>query len=144
MATVFDVARYILHQTGPITTWKLQKLCYYAQAWHLAWTDRPLFEEDFEAWRNGPVCPALYALHRGQYHIEEDDIYDGHIENLTDDERESIDIVLNGYAARDPYELREQTHSEAPWRDARGSLPENAPSTALISKDSMAAYYASL
>ena len=56
MANVFDVAKYILQRTGKISTWKLQKLCYYSQAWTLAWTGKPLFEEEFEAWRNGPVC----------------------------------------------------------------------------------------
>ncbi len=49
MANVFDVAKYILEKTGTISTWKLQKLCYYSQAWELAWTGNPLFEEDFEA-----------------------------------------------------------------------------------------------
>ena len=32
MATVFDVAKYILKKQGKMSTWKLQKLCYYAQA----------------------------------------------------------------------------------------------------------------
>ena len=46
MATVFDVAKYILHKKGRISTWKLQKLCYYSQAWQLAWTGRSIFEEN--------------------------------------------------------------------------------------------------
>jgi uncharacterized phage-associated protein len=33
-----------------LTNLKLQKLLYYAQPWHLALNDRPLFDEDFEAW----------------------------------------------------------------------------------------------
>jgi uncharacterized phage-associated protein len=32
MASVHDVASYILHKTGSISTWKLQKLAYYSQA----------------------------------------------------------------------------------------------------------------
>lgn len=32
MANVFDVAAYILEKEGEMTTMKLQKLCYYAQA----------------------------------------------------------------------------------------------------------------
>ena len=43
MATVFDVAKYILHKKKKLSTWKLQKLCYYAQAWSIAWTEHPLF-----------------------------------------------------------------------------------------------------
>ncbi len=42
MATVFDVAAYILENTGSISTMKLQKLCYYSQAWSLVWDDKPI------------------------------------------------------------------------------------------------------
>ena len=34
MASVFDVSAYILDRQGPMTTWKLQKLVHYSQAWH--------------------------------------------------------------------------------------------------------------
>lgn len=47
MATVFDVACYILSKQGCMTTMKLEKLCYYAQAWSLVWDERPLFDEEF-------------------------------------------------------------------------------------------------
>lgn len=60
MATVFDVAEYILQKLGEVTTMKLQKLVYYCQAWSLVWDEQPLFEDDFQAWANGPVCPALF------------------------------------------------------------------------------------
>lgn len=43
-----------------MTTMKLEKLTYYCQAWSLAWDDVPLFDEEFEAWANGPVCPQLF------------------------------------------------------------------------------------
>ena len=60
MSNVFTVAKYILQQKGAMSSMKLQKLCYYAQAWSLVWDDAPLFDEDFQAWRNGPVCYELY------------------------------------------------------------------------------------
>lgn len=40
---------------------KLQKLVFYAHAWHLAIKQRPLFEEDIEAWPWGPVVRDIYA-----------------------------------------------------------------------------------
>ena len=43
MASVFDVAAYILQQQGAMTTWKLQKLVYYSQGWSLVWDDDALF-----------------------------------------------------------------------------------------------------
>ena len=48
---------------------KLQKLVYYCQAWSLAWDDKPLFDEDFEAWANHPVCPELFKHHKGKVYI---------------------------------------------------------------------------
>ena len=143
MATVFDVAKYILDKIGPVSTWKPQKLCYYAQAWSIAWTDSPIFPEDFEAWANGPVCPPLYAMHRGQFVVAADDIVSGDNSALNEDQRDTIDRVLDHYGKWEPYELREQTHSEAPWKNARGDLPEGVSSTAVISKSSMGEYYGS-
>jgi len=39
---------------------KLQKLLFYAHAWHLAYDRGPLFENDFEAWPWGPVVRDVY------------------------------------------------------------------------------------
>jgi uncharacterized phage-associated protein len=44
----------------PITQMKLQKLLFYAHAWHLATRENPLFDEDFEAWAWGPVLRDVY------------------------------------------------------------------------------------
>ncbi|MCL2018341.1 MAG: DUF4065 domain-containing protein [Oscillospiraceae bacterium] len=145
MTTVLDVAKYILSKQGEISTWKLQKLCYYSQAWALAWSDGvSLFNEDFQAWTNGPVCRKLYDLHKGEYLISYDDFNFGNIDNLTEDEKDTIDTVLENYGDKSPFWLREQTHDELPWKDARGKTPENMRSENIISKESMGNYYGSL
>ena len=59
MTSIFDVAAYVLDKLGVMTTMKLEKLCYYSQAWSLVWDERRLFPERFEAWANGPVGPDL-------------------------------------------------------------------------------------
>lgn len=66
---MFDVAEYILASHGEMTAMKLHKLCYYAQAWHLAWDGAALFEEESQAWANGPVVPALFEAHRGVFRV---------------------------------------------------------------------------
>lgn len=144
MANVFDAAKYILHEKGMISTWKLQKLCYYSQAWSLAWTEKPLFDEDFEAWANGPVCPELFHAHQGKFAVNENSLKKGDIANLSEDEKDTINVVLQTYGDWEPYELKEQTHNERPWKEARGTLPEGAYSDAVITKDSMGAYYGGL
>jgi uncharacterized phage-associated protein len=45
----------------PIDQMKLQKLLFYAHGWYLALCDKPLFEEDFEAWPWGPVVRDIYT-----------------------------------------------------------------------------------
>jgi uncharacterized phage-associated protein len=43
-----------------LTPMKLQKLVYFAHGWYLALTGQPLTSERIEAWKYGPVIPALY------------------------------------------------------------------------------------
>lgn len=114
MVSIFDVARYILESKGRMSTWKLQKLCYYAQAWHYTWTEKRLIKEKFEAWRNGSVCPDLFQSHKGKYMVDSCDFSEGNIDNLSDDEKDSVDVVLNDYGDIEPYDLRTLTHSESP------------------------------
>ena len=72
-AGVLDVAAYILMKRGRLSAWKLQKLCYYAQAWSLVWDDECLFTERIEAWANGPVVPFLYKQHRRTFPYFDDE-----------------------------------------------------------------------
>lgn len=141
MADVFDAAAYILHRQGCMTTMQLQKLCYYAQAWHLAWTGRPLFPERVEAWVNGPIMPDLYHKHRGMITISQPPAGIGDASNITDDERESIDAVLDAYSELKPYELISQTRSEAPWLDARRGATESELCRNRITNEAMRKFY---
>ncbi len=144
MASVFDVAKFVLHQLGSMSTWKLQKLCYYAQAWSLAWTETPLFEEDFEAWANGPVCRELFYAHKGKFVVAESDFTRGSIDNLSEDAIDTINVILRDYGNMAPFELRELSHSEEPWIIARNGLPEGARCSTVIEKSNIGRYYGSL
>ena len=99
MANVFDVAAYILEKIpGKMSTWKLQKLVYYSQAWHIAWEEKRLFPEKIEAWFAGPVVPKLFYSHRGKFDIDRKELIKGNSDNLLPNEKESIDIVLDSYS----------------------------------------------
>jgi uncharacterized phage-associated protein len=144
MADVFDVAAYILREKGQMTSWKLQKLVYYSQAWSLVWDERPLFAGRIEAWANGPVSPDLYQEHRGKFLVQK--ISRGNSGVIDKDKvgRETIDAVLGYYGDKHPQELSDLTHSEAPWIDARGGLPPGATCQNEITHDAMAGYYEAL
>jgi uncharacterized phage-associated protein len=139
MATVHDVAAYIIGKQGQMTTMKLEKLAYYSQAWHLAWDGRPLFAEPIEAWMNGPVVPDLYKKHRGQFLVSE--WPSGNPDALEPNERETVDAVLEGYGPLSPSRLSTMTHEEAPWRAAREGLAPTERGGNEISLDLMQEFY---
>ena len=145
MANVFDVACYILERKPDITTMKLQKLCYYVQAWSLVWEEEPLFDEEFEAWANGPVCPELYAAHRGMYKVPISKFEDKKSgDEFTEDQKETIDVILRDYGDKTPVWLSELTHKERPWKETRGGLPLGSYCDTVISKELMQEYYSGL
>jgi uncharacterized phage-associated protein len=125
-----------------MTAMKLQKLVYYSQAWHIAWSDEKLFGERIEAWADGPVCPELYSLHKRQFHVSKID--GGDVSKLSPDEKDTIDRVLGYYGEKSPQWLSDLTHMEDPWMEAREGVPDRARSQNEISPDSMARYYSSL
>jgi len=142
MASSLDVAEYILQQKGPVTAMKLQKLVYYAQAWSLALENEPLFEEAIEAWANGPVVRELYESHRGQYTVST--IVGGDPDELSEEQKETVDAVVIYYGQKSPEWLKDRTHSEEPWRAARGICPDGQRCSNRISFDSMEAFYSEL
>ena len=139
---VFDVAAYILERMETMTTMKLQKLVYYSQAWSLVWDEKPLFEENIEAWANGPVVRELFDYHRGMYEISAMPI--GNPRLLNQEEQETIDAVLEYYGNKSAQWLIELTHMEDPWRQTRKGLPSLERSNRIIPLDAMAHYYSSL
>lgn len=143
MATVFDTARYILEKLSPMSTMKLQKLCYYCQAWSLVWDDAELFSEEFEAWANGPVCKKLYDATRGKFNVTAKD-EPGDSNNLSENQKDSINLVLDYYAKHNAQWLSQLTHMEDPWLQARVNVPAGESSSNIITKESMALYYGGL
>ncbi len=145
MASVFDVAKYILDKYGAMSAMKLQKLIFYSQAMSLVWDDVPLFEEEFEAWAKGPVCRELFQAHKGKFMLNNSEFlkpYKPDTSNLTQEQRETINAVVNSLIDFPPYRLSDMVHQEKPWLDARKNCPAGARCSNIIPKTSMIEYYA--
>lgn len=141
MIAANDVASVLIARHGSwMDAWKLQKLLYYVQAWHMAIADRPAFDEPIKAYKDGPVVPDVRHKRMGQptrrpsYQSLDDIRLDSFASDL-------IDLVLAHYGDLSGAELRALTHAESPWLDARGDLPEDASSSTPISLASMARFY---
>ncbi len=139
MATAHDVAAYILQKKGEMTAMKLQKLVYYSQAWSLVWDEEPLFDDRIEAWVNGPVIPALYSVHRGQFKIS---LWPkGDPDALAPEQKQTIDAVLKFYGNKSSQWLSDLTHREAPWQNARKGLEPGDLGKRQIGHAALAEYY---
>lgn len=139
MTSIHDVAAYITRK-GNLSTMKLQKLCYYAQGWHLAWHGTPLFDEELEAWKMGPVSRDLYKHHRGEASVDSWEHENASADNVPALGAATLDTILEFYSPYSGFELGEMTHHETPWIDAYNVGPFMKGSTR-ISKDALKQYF---
>ena len=142
-----DIADYFIwkaNDTGSLmTNLKLQKLLYYAQAWYVTLYDKPLIKESFEAWVHGPAIPECYR----EYKRFKWKPIDKDIENKPDLPPEvckHVDEVADVYMIKDAYELELLSHSEDPWRKARGDLAPYEASHNVVKLKDMKKYYSTL
>jgi uncharacterized phage-associated protein len=140
--SVFDVANWFL-QKDEMTQKKVQKLCYYAQAWCYALKGYRLIDTDFQAWVHGPVSPPLWERFKcfgydpicikGVYQLKFD------ADDIT-----LLEDVWDTYGESTGNELEVLTHREMPWIEARKGYEPEERCTVVISPDTMASYYKSI
>lgn len=143
--TIFDAAKYILANFDyAISPCKLQRLAYLSQGWALALLDEPIFPEDFEAWKHGPVARDLFRAHRGMYSIVEGELSEGDASNLSPKEKIIIDAVLRNYGALTGDQLSDLSHVKGdPWKEVRkrANIAPDDLCAATVRKEDMKAYF---
>lgn len=72
-----------------ITNLKLQKLLYYVQSASLAFYNKKLFENKFEAWRHEPVIPQIYRIYKK---YDSNPITEGEFVDL---DKNTISLIIN-------------------------------------------------
>lgn len=124
MANIFDVAKYIYEklENKKVSIWKIENLCYLAQAWTLAWDMKPLFPEDFYAFEYGPRCRELLEHHVWGSIVSPSEI-PGDTDRLTATEKINIDAVVRDYLKREPYELG-WFCEDSVWNKVKNKVPD--------------------
>lgn len=103
---------------GPIDRKKLQKLLYFSQAHYLALYGTPLFEEDFEAWDQGPVIREVWVQNKSSakdnsYEVMLTRDFDFSI--FSKEKTQFLASIWNTYGSLHPNYLSAKTHQELPW-----------------------------
>lgn len=139
---VVEVSDFFLNKES-MSPKKLQKLTYYAEAWHQALLNEKLINDDnFEAWVHGPVAPTLYQKYK-EYGWQKIPKKVTEL-NFDDNTLEILESVWNTYGNQDGNSLEALTHTEMPWKKARLGFQSNENSQVVISPDGMREYYKSI
>ncbi|NEP14829.1 MAG: DUF4065 domain-containing protein [Symploca sp. SIO2C1] len=145
MIDCLDAARYFIVKAynqgmeAEMTNMKVQKLLYYSQSLHLALYDEPLFEEEIQAWRYGPVCPRAYRYY-SEFEAEQLPVPDQKLLlQIPHDQKTLLEEVWEYFGGYHAYLLSDMTHVEFPWKKARKGLPSEARSTEPILLEDMKA-----
>lgn len=122
MEKIINVAQYIFDEYKKITKeaideMKLHKLLYFAQRESLAITNEPLFLEEFEGWKYGPVCKEI----RNSITVDGVIDYDG---DISDESKYIINNVILQYGSLASWKLSEMSHKEKSWKNSRMGLKD--------------------
>ena len=150
-ANIDDVAYWFLLKEN-MSNKKIQKLCYYAQAWSLVKLNMPIAKNAvFQAWVHGPVNIDLYKIFK-KFGWRELKIKKDKIEEIKEridtvfnsSQKELLESVWETYGEFAADELESLTHSEDPWLEQREGLNKFECSQNIISDESMKKYYSSI
>jgi uncharacterized phage-associated protein len=142
--TANGVADYLLwfakEHGDVLTPLKLQKLMFYADAWHMVLNDgEELVPEHFEAWVHGPVLREVYfRFNHYRWNPISQEIQ---LPELSEKIKTFLDEVYKVFGGLSGYELEQLTHQEQPWKAARGDLPPDATCTSNIDKGLTRLFY---
>lgn len=119
MESVLSVASYIYHRYERafhehISEMKLHKLLYFVQRESLIQLGEPMFADDFQAWRYGPVMPNVR-------YVDFDEVDELSKETVLH-YQSVFDYVFEHYAPLHPYVLSDITHTQLSWLNARKGL----------------------
>lgn len=139
--TIIEVADLFLTDRK-MTLTKLNYLCYYAQAYHLAFFDRPLFDEDFIAWIKGPTSKTLYEKYKKKYNWFRDIPVKEKIKNdFSQDSMWILETIRDSYIDFTDYELEALATHEDPWNITREGLQRIESCNDPIKKEVIREYY---
>ncbi|WP_432365615.1 Panacea domain-containing protein [Lacticaseibacillus paracasei] len=136
MKNLDEVVRFVLLRYKKISgedldsELKLQKLLYFSQVESFALTNKPLFDEDFEDWRHGPVLKEIRHIFNDGYKPMTSNEAT-HVDATT---KVVIEFTLQKYAQYTPWKLRELSHHTAAWSRARGDISDDSRDNKIIDK----------
>ena len=122
MEKILNVAEYIFKEYNRVTgelidEMKLQKLLYFSQRETLAILNKPLFNEEFEGWKYGPISREVRTVYT-------EDGINAETEDIKSESKYIINNVILEYGALASWKLSKISHKEISWINSRKGLKD--------------------
>lgn len=136
MENVIKVASYIAEKYKStfgevISEMKLHKLLYFTQRECLIQKDEPMFNEQFIAWRFGPVMVEIRPLYAHGL------LNEPMSEAAKREYADVFEFVFKQYAPKDAWSLSRLSHEESSWKSARYGLNRDENGTTPLSLENI-------
>ena len=122
MEKILNVAEYIFKEYNRVTgelidEMKLQKLLYFSQRETLAILNKPLFNEEFEGWKYGPISREVRTVYT-------EDGINADTKDIKNESKYIINNVILEYGSLASWKLSEISHKEVSWLNSRKDLKD--------------------
>ena len=144
---IYLISKHIIARMEDITPLALQKILYYIQGFSTYFFDRPIFNDNAEAWVHGPVYREIYdRFSYYRYNPISKNEFESYneINSLNDKEINLIDSVINNFGVYSGKTLEKMTHTTIPWEEGRKELSEEEYSSNIIDIDTMKDYFTNI
>jgi len=154
MYRAMQIANYVVHlalkKRYDVTNLHLQEILYFLQAESLYRTKKPLFAENIEKWRLGPVIPEVHHEYKeyGSQPIAEvaseiifdNETFDIKFVEFNEDDieietRERLKTSIITLLSKNPFELVDLTHGHTPWKRLRTRIEDGEKGLAYTNQE---------
>ena len=139
---LYDVSLYILERLKEVDTLSLQKILYFTCGFSNVFNGI-IINDSSEAWIHGPVYREIYDAfsYYGYEKINYNELVKDRECNLTKEEKEYIDAIIDAFGFYSGPILREMTHMTDPWIESRKGLKDDEFSNRVIDNKCMEDYF---
>jgi len=121
MLSAIDLSYYLIEQFvrskgRSISNLKLQKLLFYAQAHYLGLYGEPLFKENIEAWKHGPVINIVYHEFKRYGNKLIPFTKESNQALFTDEQLAFIDFICDEYGKYSAITLYKMVHNDKSYK----------------------------
>lgn len=140
---LYNIALYLISKTKEMDSLSLQKILFFSNGLSSRFLYKPLIKTVAESWKYGPVYKDIYECF-SYYEYKKID-YNELLKNkeldLSDEEKEYLNTILECFGCYSGAILREMTHLTDPWINTRIGLKEYESSNRIITIDEMNEYF---